>query len=106
VSLIYRPIVDLTSGDVVGVEALARWVDAVRGPVPPAEFIPVAEETGLVVPLGHALLRNRNAIGIAHHLAFRRGQAGALLGLHRVEHPADRLFGARPGDLAGRICRI
>jgi EAL domain-containing protein (putative c-di-GMP-specific phosphodiesterase class I) len=57
VSLVYQPIVDLTSGDVVGVEALARWVDAVRGPVSPAEFIPVAEETGLVVPLGYALLR-------------------------------------------------
>ena len=56
-SLVYQPIVDLTSGDVVGVEALARWVDAVRGPVSPAEFIPVAEETGLVVPLGYALLR-------------------------------------------------
>ena len=61
---------------------------------------------GLGGGFGHAFLRNRDAVGIAHHLAFRRGEAGALVSLHRIEHPADSLFGARLGDLAGRICRI
>ena len=61
---------------------------------------------GLGGGLGHAFFRNRDAVGVAHHLAFRRGEAGALFSLHRIEHPADSLFGARLGDLAGRICRI
>ena len=61
---------------------------------------------GLGGGLGHAFLRNRDAVGIAHQLAFRRGEAGALVGLHRIEHPADSLVGAGLGDLAGRICRI
>jgi len=53
-----QPLVDLRTGRVVGFESLARWTDAVLGPVSPAEFVPVAEQTGLVTALGEFALRN------------------------------------------------
>ena len=54
--LFYQPKIDLTSGAICGVEALARWDHPRRGPVSPAEFIPIAEATGLIVPLGRWFL--------------------------------------------------
>ncbi|MDC4204275.1 MAG: EAL domain-containing protein [Candidatus Manganitrophus sp.] len=55
--LYYQPKVDLTTGQIVGMEALIRWKSPEAGMVSPAKFIPLAEETGLIVPMGEWILR-------------------------------------------------
>jgi diguanylate cyclase (GGDEF)-like protein len=53
----YQPIVNLKTGEITGAEALLRWTHPVRGSVPPAKFIPIAEDCGLILPIGKWVLR-------------------------------------------------
>jgi len=56
-ALHYQPKIKLSTGEITGAEALLRWTHPIRGPVAPAEFISVAEDCGLIVPIGNWVLR-------------------------------------------------
>ncbi|MEE4350737.1 MAG: bifunctional diguanylate cyclase/phosphodiesterase [Pacificimonas sp.] len=56
-TLAFQPVIDLETGAITGAEALSRWHSSNHGVVAPADFIPIAEESGLIVPLGRAAIR-------------------------------------------------
>jgi len=73
----YQPVVDLQTGVVVGAEALLRWAHPTRGIVPPSDFVPIAEESGLIVPLGRWVLQEA-----CNQLAAWRAAEPAARSLH------------------------
>ncbi len=109
-SLVYQPQEDIAAGAVTGFEALLRWKHATRGLVSPAEFIPVAEDTGIILTIGEWVLRtacreaaawprpltvavnvsavqihNANFAHIVHEILFETGLAPARLELEITE---------------------
>jgi diguanylate cyclase (GGDEF)-like protein len=74
--LVYQPIVEMETGAVTGAEALVRWHPPDRDPIPPADFIPTAENTGEIVPLGRWILREA-----CRQLAQWRGEYADAAGL-------------------------
>ncbi|MBN1174366.1 MAG: EAL domain-containing protein, partial [Micromonosporaceae bacterium] len=72
--LYYQPIVDLATGEPVGVEALVRWIHPAKGLVHPGQFIDVAEESGLIVPLGAWVLREAIAAIARWHSELPNGR--------------------------------
>lgn len=103
----FQPLVDVRSGRIVGAEALARWFHPELGEVPPHEFIPVAERTGLIEDLGLLMLRS------AWDAAARWNEAGHAVGVSvnvsalqlatRVLDDAVARMAAEDSDAASRL---
>ena len=96
-TLHYQPQVDVRSGAIVGFEALLRWSDRELGPVPPAQFIPIIEDTGLIVPIGEWAL----------HEACRQGKRWIDAGhgrLNMAVNLSPRQF--RQKDLVRRVSAL
>jgi EAL domain-containing protein (putative c-di-GMP-specific phosphodiesterase class I) len=71
----YQPIIDLSSGSIAAVEALLRWRHPLMGTIAPADYLPLAEETGLIVPIGERVLDAATRQLRTWHLGFARMQA-------------------------------
>lgn len=96
--LAYQPIVDLKTGRVTGFETLLRWQSAARGLVSPGEFIPVAEETGMINRLGDWILSN--ACRQAREWLARFPDRPLTVNVNLSRRQLER------GDLAAKLARL
>lgn len=95
-----QPLVDLGTGRTCGFESLARWTDEVLGPVSPSEFVPVAEQTGLVTVLGDFALRSTLEEARARGVLGRDVEVGVNVSPIQLRLPD---FAARVADLVEEI---
>jgi EAL domain-containing protein (putative c-di-GMP-specific phosphodiesterase class I) len=105
--LVYQPQVDTTSGRPFGVEALLRWRDPERGVIGPAEFIPIAEESGMIQALGARVLRDACRQVAQWHRSGMPMRLSVNLSVQQLQHDSwlaiveDALAssGLAPGEL-------
>jgi EAL domain-containing protein (putative c-di-GMP-specific phosphodiesterase class I) len=83
-SLLYQPIVDLSSNRPIALEALVRWQHPTKGEVSPAEFIPLAEESGLIVPIGRWVLEKACTDAAAWNVAGHRVAIAVKVSAHQL----------------------
>ncbi len=83
-SLLYQPVYDLNAGRVVALEALLRWVHPTKGEVPPSEFVPLAEESGLIVPIGRWVLEEACTRAAAWNVAGHRVAAAVKVSAKQI----------------------
>ena len=96
----YQPILDLETGRILSLEALVRWQHSTRGLIPPGDFIPIAEQTGLIVPLGEWMLEEScrqlhewlEAGLVDQHLSISVNIAGAHLRQSGLAEHIQRLL--------------
>ncbi|SDY90626.1 diguanylate cyclase (GGDEF) domain-containing protein [Micromonospora pattaloongensis] len=102
-TLNYQPVIDLTNDAVIGVEALLRWTPSGGAPVSPADFIPLAEETGLIVPIGAWVLHQACVDARAWHERYGVGVAVNVSGrqLREPDFPETVLDALRRSGLPG-----
>jgi diguanylate cyclase (GGDEF)-like protein/PAS domain S-box-containing protein len=85
----YQPIIDLQRGTIAGFEALVRWNAPGRGLIPPADFIPLAEDTGLIIPLGLTVLRVACEQLVQWHKAYHPGLFMSVnVSGRQLDHPS------------------
>jgi diguanylate cyclase (GGDEF)-like protein len=84
--LAYQPQVDLQTGRIGAVEALLRWRDPVRGVIPPTEFIPIAEESGMIQALGARVLRDACRQVVAWHRLGMMVRLSVNLSVQQLQH--------------------
>jgi diguanylate cyclase (GGDEF)-like protein/PAS domain S-box-containing protein len=93
----YQPQIEIATGRIVGVEALVRWRDPERGLIPPGEFIPLAEETGLIGALGEWVLHEACRQGVRW---MRAGIDPLVVAVNLSAHQW------RQGDIAEAVARV
>lgn len=101
----YQPQMDLASGRIVGVEALLRWEPPGQAMVFPGDFIPIAEETGLIVPIGEWVLRTACARRKAWHAAGNMPQMKMAVNLSARQFKQQDMVGMVSGVLKETGCR-
>jgi diguanylate cyclase (GGDEF)-like protein len=84
--LVYQPQIDMDSGRALGVEALLRWRDPERGVIGPAEFIPIAEESGMIHALGARVLRDACRQLVAWHRQNMVLRLSVNLSVQQLQH--------------------
>lgn len=86
--LLYQPMFDLRTEEIVGVEALLRWGHTTRGVLSPTEFIPIAEESGLIVPIGRWALNEACRQAASWHRQDRRVGISVNVSARQLDHDA------------------